>query len=423
VNPDATDDTGNTPLHFAADLGQARVARALLDAHADPNAKNNFGRSPLNNAEAQSYDSDKISAGKQWLRRMFDGHIDPLDALPLEDLPKREAPAQMTGPNRRGSGSLPGLMAAQETPLPMDYEQVSLTQTHAVSTQPSLLESLGQKLVASLSQMTSMSISQETVISPQNISQPKQVTQVSHPLISEASELPFSPFSSCNQDVLRRCIKNDDVAGVEVWLDKVRKSFEGPISHRRDYVMSTVSCCEEGEEGQDARVALSGLHCAALHGKVNCLRVLLETNVNPNAINDQGSTPLHLAVDLDRHEAVQLLLEAKADPLQKNNFGRTPHQVREGRANQSRSGLDDASIDQGMHRNTATVVYRGTAALEGPFDCNICRERFRDGDQLRILPCLHKYHAACIDRWLIQNRTCPTCKFSLDSLPVMQLRE
>jgi hypothetical protein len=44
-------------------------------------------------------------------------------------------------------------------------------------------------------------------------------------------------------------------------------------------------------------------------------------------------------------------------------------------------------------------------------DCSVCMEEFTLGDLTRRLPCLHTYHKACIDRWLLQcNASCPICK-------------
>lgn len=43
-----------------------------------------------------------------------------------------------------------------------------------------------------------------------------------------------------------------------------------------------------------------------------------------------------------------------------------------------------------------------------PSTCSICTEDFRQGDQLRNLPCGHLFHPACIDPWLCErSRTCP----------------
>ena len=46
--------------------------------------------------------------------------------------------------------------------------------------------------------------------------------------------------------------------------------------------------------------------------------------------------------------------------------------------------------------------------------CPVCYEEYAEGDELRVLPCGHYYHVACIDRWAFSNAaarmpSCPMC--------------
>ncbi|KAM0282560.1 hypothetical protein ACHAQH_002928 [Verticillium albo-atrum] len=46
--------------------------------------------------------------------------------------------------------------------------------------------------------------------------------------------------------------------------------------------------------------------------------------------------------------------------------------------------------------------------------CTICAEDFNVGEDVRVLPCSHKYHPGCIDPWLVNvSGTCPLCRHDL----------
>ncbi|KAL9184274.1 hypothetical protein ACHAXT_002360 [Thalassiosira profunda] len=58
--------------------------------------------------------------------------------------------------------------------------------------------------------------------------------------------------------------------------------------------------------------------------------------------------------------------------------------------------------------------------------CPICMDEYQEGDELRVLPCSHAMHVACLDAWLLNHPSCPSCRHSLSELvddrPMMQLR-
>merc|ERR1719150_1418046 len=50
-----------------------------------------------------------------------------------------------------------------------------------------------------------------------------------------------------------------------------------------------------------------------------------------------------------------------------------------------------------------------------PESCSICLETFKDGDEIRRLPCLHIFHKNEIDRWLLTGADkCPICRIPIN---------
>jgi hypothetical protein len=75
------------------------------------------------------------------------------------------------------------------------------------------------------------------------------------------------------------------------------------------------------------------------------------------------------------------------------------------------AGEQHAGIESGI--SAAQPVVAGTAATTTtPSDeglgCSICTEDFEQGQDIRVLPCNHKFHPDCVDPWLLNvSGTCP----------------
>ena len=71
------------------------------------------------------------------------------------------------------------------------------------------------------------------------------------------------------------------------------------------------------------------------------------------------------------------------------------------------------------HDPTVTgAVQRDGTDEEGQLGCSICTEDFNKGEEVRVLPCSHKFHPDCVDPWLLNvSGTCPLCRIDLRPQP------
>lgn len=74
---------------------------------------------------------------------------------------------------------------------------------------------------------------------------------------------------------------------------------------------------------RDPTVGSSPLITAAVFGKTEVAKALIEAGADVNIKNNEGSTALHTAAFLCRTEIVQMLLDNGADKNLKNNYGST----------------------------------------------------------------------------------------------------
>lgn len=72
-------------------------------------------------------------------------------------------------------------------------------------------------------------------------------------------------------------------------------------------------------------------------------------------------------------------------------------------------------VNSNISTNAPATTTEGLSAAQptfqtrsGSLECSICLEVFVENEEIRVLPCNHKFHPVCIDPWLLNvSGTCP----------------
>lgn len=76
---------------------------------------------------------------------------------------------------------------------------------------------------------------------------------------------------------------------------------------------------------------------------------------------------------------------------------------------------DNTGVEQRTTPTAKSVVdafkFKKIECKNEVFFCAICQDLVNVGETVKELPCVHNYHANCIQSWLATRNTCPICRF------------
>mmetsp|Transcript_33251 Transcript_33251/g.63838 ORF Transcript_33251/g.63838 Transcript_33251/m.63838 type:complete len:205 (+) Transcript_33251:111-725(+) len=74
-----------------------------------------------------------------------------------------------------------------------------------------------------------------------------------------------------------------------------------------------------------------------------------------------------------------------------------------------RTGVHHTALFGREKEELVSIILNSWGGSSGD-NCVVCLNDYCQGDVLRVLPCKHRFHVECIDRWLVSHScACPLC--------------
>lgn len=108
-------------------------------------------------------------------------------------------------------------------------------------------------------------------------------------------------------------------------------------------------------------------------------------------------------------DTIPIVKFGEKDNVAKKEAGDIEMAAAEGSKNEDNSKSADLSETE-----KSTSLNADGSDESGQLGCSICTEDFSKGEEVRVLPCNHKFHPECVDPWLLNvSGTCPLCRIDL----------
>lgn len=120
---------------------------------------------------------------------------------------------------------------------------------------------------------------------------------------------------------------------------------------------------------------------------------------NAAAANASAKNEGHVNVAEDAPRHLSTIPESPIDPTTR---------LRDGDSLAARDDASIASSDPGNNSSRAAGQTNTDTGSVEALGCSICTEDFTVGEDVRVLPCNHRFHPQCVDPWLVNvSGTCP----------------